>query len=199
MKVGAEDRRKLIAAIVLTLAALYGVYSLIARPETPASAAAPVPAVQGQRRPPAKRPTAQAPKPAEENLDPTLRLSLLHSSEDVKYEGTGRNIFRAQEDEPLPSVARNPMTDRGKATPTPTPTPTGPPPPPPIPLKFYGFASSPDDPEKKIFLSEGENIFIAKQGEVVNRRYRVGRITRNSVEIEDMLNNNTQSIPLTQS
>jgi hypothetical protein len=74
--------------------------------------------------------------------------------------------------------------------------PPPPPPPPPINLKFFGFASKPGE-AKKIFLSEGEDVFIAAEGEVVNRHYKVLRISPTSVEIEDVLNNNRQSIPLT--
>ncbi|HXY02772.1 MAG TPA: hypothetical protein VEI49_04300, partial [Terriglobales bacterium] len=75
--------------------------------------------------------------------------------------------------------------------------PQGPPPPPPINLKFYGFASGPGEP-KKVFLSQGEDVFIAGEGEIVDRRYKVLHINPMSVEIEDVLNNNRQSIPLTQ-
>jgi len=64
-------------------------------------------------------------------------------------------------------------------------------------LKFFGFASRPGEP-KKIFLSHGEDIFIASEGDIVNRRYRVLHIAPASVDIEDVLNNNRQSIPLTQ-
>ena len=41
-------------------------------------------------------------------------------------------------------------------------------------------------------------MFIASEGDIINRRYRVLRITGTAVEIEDVLNNNRQSIPLTQ-
>jgi hypothetical protein len=41
-------------------------------------------------------------------------------------------------------------------------------------------------------------VFIAGEGEIVDRRYRVLRISPNSVEMEDVLNNNRQNIPLTQ-
>jgi hypothetical protein len=71
------------------------------------------------------------------------------------------------------------------------------PPPPPINLKFFGFASKPGEP-KKIFLSQGEDIFIAAEGDIVNRRYRILHISPAAVDIEDVLNNNRQSIPLTQ-
>lgn len=76
----------------------------------------------------------------------------------------------------------------------------GPPPPPPLPpinLKFFGFASKPGEP-KKIFLSQNEDVFIAAEGDIVNRRYRVLHIAPNSVEIEDVISSNRQSIPLTQ-
>jgi len=42
-------------------------------------------------------------------------------------------------------------------------------------------------------------VFIASEGDIVNRRYRVVHINPNSVEIEDVLYKHSQSIPLTQS
>jgi hypothetical protein len=64
-------------------------------------------------------------------------------------------------------------------------------------LKFFGFASKPGE-LKKVFLSQGEDVFIAHEGDIVDRRYKVERITPMAVEIEDVQNNNRQSIPLTQ-
>ncbi|MBZ5648830.1 MAG: hypothetical protein LAN37_16595 [Acidobacteriia bacterium] len=193
MKLGAEDRKKLIAAIVLMVLAAFGVYTLLSRPETPAAAAAP--ATAPARRPAARRAPTRAATTAAESLDPTLRLGLLRASEGVKYEGAGRNIFRAQAEEPMPKPVKDPLQvkkeqEQQKAL-------QGPPPPPPINLKFYGFANKPGDPAKKVFLSEGDSIFIAGEGEVVNRRYKVGKIGQSSVEIEDLLNHNKQTIPLT--
>src|SRR5947209_5188656 len=126
---------------------------------------------------------------ASRSLDPSLRYDWLKASEDTKYQGKGRNIFQAQIDIPRPvkSVVINPTP----------PPPPGPPPPPPINLKFFGFASKPGEP-KKIFLSQGEDVFIAGEGEMVDRRYKILRISPMSVEVEDVLNNNRQSIPLTQ-
>jgi hypothetical protein len=64
-------------------------------------------------------------------------------------------------------------------------------------MKFIGFANKPGQ-AKQIFLMQNEDVFVAKEGEIVNRRYKVVKINQNSVEIEDVLNNNRQSIPLTQ-
>ncbi len=72
------------------------------------------------------------------------------------------------------------------------------PPPTPIPLKFFGFASKPGEP-KKIFLQQGEDIFVAGEGEIVNRRYKVLRISPTSVEMQDVVGSGPpQNIPLTQ-
>jgi hypothetical protein len=151
-------------------------------------------------------PAAAAPKPAtrraasksgkrtlnlESKLDPTLDLSTLATTEQMKYSGNGRNIFVATA-EPIPQPRVKVRTDN----PAPAPPP-GPPPPPPINLKFFGFASKPGE-AKRIFLSSGEDVFIAGEGDIVNRRYKVLHIGATSVDIEDVLYNNRQSIPLTQ-
>ena len=126
------------------------------------------------------------------SLDPELRLKLLESSEGTKYEGTGRNIFV-----PALEVIPQPVASAIKKN-EPPPGPPPPPPPPPINLKFFGFASHPGEP-KRIFLAQGEDVFIGAEGDIVDRRYKIVRINPTSVEIEDVLNNNRQTIPLTQS
>ena len=52
--------------------------------------------------------------------------------------------------------------------------------------------------ENKVFLSEGSAVFVARQSDIVNRRYKVLRITPTSVEVEDVISNARQTLPLTQ-
>ncbi|HZS27663.1 MAG TPA: hypothetical protein VFB76_10565 [Candidatus Angelobacter sp.] len=129
-------------------------------------------------------------------LDPRLRLDKLAASQNVKYEAGGRNIFRMEEEASVPKMmgtGRPTLPPMGPdALPTPTPTP----PPPPIPLKFYGFASKPNEP-KRIFLADKSEVFVARQGDIVERKYKVVQINNTSVIIEDVLYNNRQPIPLT--
>jgi len=120
-----------------------------------------------------------------QSLDPTLRQDVLKSSEDVTYKGSGRDIFQNQP-EPPPVAVIKPVINTG---------PPPPPPPPPIPLKFYGFSGNKSGP-KQVFLSKGEDIFIAKEGQIIDRRYRIVKIGPNSVEVEDVLTNNRQTLPL---
>ncbi len=193
MQLGTDNRNKTIAAIALmVVAVVFVVMRLI--PGSPASAKSPTPVVTpppGTRRivtvrtAPGKKPGLS---PETRSLDPTLRYDWLRASEDTKYEGAGRNIFRAQVDIPKPIA---PVHVTAPVVPQ------GPPPPPPINLKFFGFANKPGEP-KRIFLSQGEDVFIAGEGDIVDRRYRILRITPVSVEVEDVLNNNRQTIPLTQ-
>lgn len=128
-------------------------------------------------------------KDREATLDPTLRTDILLASQKMQYEGSRRNIFRMQE-LPPPVVIQPPTSI------PPVRVDPGPPPKPPINLKFYGFSSKPGEP-KKIFLSEGDEIFVAREGDIVNRRYKIHQITPTSVTVEDMLNDNKQQIPLT--
>src|SRR6266478_6564370 len=141
---------------------------------------------------PAMRRTASGKfvKVTEPRLDPTLDLDLLRQTEQIKYAGNARNIFMPGS-LPIEAVKKNPALDH------PAPVVQTPPPPPPINLKFFGFANKPGEP-KRIFLSSGEDIFIATEGDIVNRRYRVLHISPTAVDIEDVLNSNRQSIPLTQ-
>lgn len=195
MRVGAENRTTLIAAVVLALIALaFGARMVMVLSEgEPAKAAAPSTA---QQAPQARRmPRASAKLPASDSLDPRLRLEVLRAAEATQYQGSGRNIFDYKS-KPIPQAVVKP----GPKTPPPPRCPGDPScPPPPIPLTFYGFASRPGEP-KKIFLSSKEtgDLFVAGEGEIVNRRYRVLHIGVNSVEIEDVLSNNRQTIPLTQ-
>ncbi len=123
------------------------------------------------------------------SLDPTLRTDLLKDEEETKYESKGRNIFLLQTE--LPQPVHTPIV-----TP-PQPIYQGPPPPAPINITFFGFANRPGEP-KRIYLSRAEDIWVAKEGDIVDRRYKIVKINANSVEIEDVLSNNRQSIPLKQ-
>jgi hypothetical protein len=48
-----------------------------------------------------------------------------------------------------------------------------------------------------VFLSKGDDIFIAKEGQIIDRRYKIIKIGPNSIEVEDVLTNNRQTLPLT--
>jgi hypothetical protein len=210
VKVGAENRTKLIVAIVAALVAVVlmatqfsGIFGGASANE-PTSASTRMPSASELSNQPA-RPAVRGPRGRAAtsrsnggtktntvaSLDPTLHTDLLKGSEDSKYEGTGRNIFRVFVEIPQPKapVAKGPEAPQA-------PQAYVPPPPPPSNLKFYGFATNRPDGAKRIFLTKNEDVFIAAEGDIVDRRYKVVRISPNSVEILDVLSNNRESIPL---
>lgn len=200
MKLGTDNKKKtIIAAVLGALAIILVIWQLVpffsGGSAAPAPALANVPAAattptrSNANRANRNRGRAAA-APVVNTLDPTIRLDLLQNAEQQHYKGSGRNIFEAY----VPPPPRPPV----QAVNTPPPGPVvnpGPPPPPPINLKFYGWASKKGQP-KRIFLSQGDQIFIASEGDLVANRYKVVHIGDGSVRIEDILNNNIQQIPM---
>jgi len=203
VKLGLENKKKTMWAAGLGVVALlifaYEVIPMFtgsSAPTSSAQAAAPALPHTSTTRP-GKAALKVGKKTLIDNLDPTLRLDLLAMSEKTQYEGNGRNIFVSQHEEVvIPTPVARGNTDVQEAQQQYSPP--LPPPPQPIPLKFYGFASSPGEP-KKVFLKLNEDVFVAGEGEIVDRRYKVVRISTNSVEIQDVVGSGPpQSIPLTQ-
>jgi hypothetical protein len=130
-----------------------------------------------------------------ESLDPRLHLDLLENSEKVTYEGKGINIFNGgaepvQIAKPTVSPLLRQQQEQANAVHLP-------PPPPRIPLSYFGVSSGKGE-KSKAFLSNGDDVWVAREGDVVDRHYKIVRISPTAVEVEDLLNNNRQTISLKQ-
>jgi hypothetical protein len=192
VKLGIENRNQVIALAILGaigVAIVAYEYWPSSSTAAPATAQATAPAARLATR---RTSSGKLVPVVEPRLDPTLDLNLLSQSEEIKYAGNGRNIFVAGS-MPIEPPKRN-GTDTAAGGPR-LPPPIQPPP--PITLKFFGFANRPGE-TKKVFLSQGEDVFIAAEGDIVDRRYRVLHISPTAVDVEDVINNNRQSLPLTQ-
>jgi hypothetical protein len=152
------------------------------------------------------RPSLTAPKGVDpSSIDPKLRLDLLAKVQAVELAPAERNIFQFGA-APMPV----PVKDPGKIIPK-SPAqiaqeaaqqaaaagPPQPPPPPPITLKYYGYTAQRGDGEKRAFFLDGDDIFVAAEGELVKRRYKIVRIGLSSAVVEDTQFNSTQTLPLT--
>jgi hypothetical protein len=201
VKLGTENRRNTILAGVLGVVAVLALaYQFIPSSSTIAStgstgpAASPISALTHPGRRGSGSGAAKKER-APQSLDPTLHLQQLNAIEQIKYEGSGRNIFVSQAEVviPKPITAGTANPNEPNVYKVPPPAAQG-----PIPLKFFGFANQPGE-TKKVFLSKGEDVFIAGEGEIIDRRYKVVRISPTSVEIQDVVGSGPpQSIPLTQ-
>ena len=201
MPLGAENKRQVALVIVLFAVVLgiggWRIYGMFAGPSTPSR---PVPA---QTAPVVTRPAAGVPAAAagpsaqklnDTGLDPSLHFDKLAQSEQVEYLGTGRNIFSA---ESAPVEIERPVKSARIGQPavnTPAAAPA-PPRPPAIDLKYFGYSQA-KDKSLKTFFVHGDDIFVARTGEIVDHRYKIGAIQPGSVQVTDLSYNNTQNLPL---
>jgi hypothetical protein len=195
IRLTADQQKKggIIAAFVLVAA---GVLYYELRDDSPAPVpaavvAAPVTVPTAVRT---SGPAAKSLGTTSAQLDPTLRMQAMLVTESLVYSGSGRNIFSASSvpvELPKPIAPARP---KGPVVTVPLPPP-GPPPPPPIDLKFFGTATAANGVRRALLL-HGEDVFLASDGEIVQRRYKVLTVSANSVLVEDMSNNNKQTLPL---
>ncbi|MGA2650139.1 MAG: hypothetical protein ABSF28_06440 [Terracidiphilus sp.] len=201
LKLGTENKRQVYIVVALfAVIIVVGGYELYGTFATPAPRPIPVQPAPGSRPAPGANqsgasttPGAEAQKLTNDGLDPTLHLDRLAQSEDVEYEGTGRNIFSADS---VPVKIEAPI---GPARIQPVvytpPQPTGPPKPPPIDLKYFGYTQG-SDKSLKAFFVHGDDVFMAKSGEIVDHRYKVGTIAPTSVQVTDLSYNNMQTLTM---
>jgi hypothetical protein len=206
LKVGTEDKKKVYLAAGLGAVMLLLLVRFLWQTFGPSPAAPPAPPpvvtvarpAQTTGETPQENTTApayghQAPRVGGlASLDPTLHPEIMRQAESLEYTGHGRNIFSQFSVAPtIPkpiAPIRQAHVDTG---------PPPPPPPPPINLGFYGYAAEKTG-QKQVFLLHGDDIFIASEGDVVDRRYRVVKIGTASVQVEDIPYHNTQTLPLRQ-
>jgi hypothetical protein len=202
---GSEEQQKKIAIGVFAVLALGVMWyevkdtlfpdttvpvAIASQAQAPATSAAPASAAGNAK-------AAEA--PASASLDPTLHMEAMLVSESLEYSGSGRNIFSASS-VPTPVTIPTPLAHARPVAPPPPPVPCPPncpppPPPPPIPLKFFGVKIAADG-SRQACLLQGENVYWASPGDVVMRRYRVITVDAKTIQVEDMQNHNSQTLPL---
>jgi hypothetical protein len=129
------------------------------------------------------------------SLDPTLDETAMLRTESLVYSGSGRNIFSAIY-VPAMEIPKNvPKARPGIVLPVMPPMPVGPPPPPPINLKYFGTAVRMNG-RRQAFLLQGEDVYLAAQGDIVARKYRIVSIGATNIQVEDLVNQDTQTLPL---
>lgn len=111
-----------------------------------------------------------------------VKLELLQAQRE-EVPGSGRNPFRFGARTP-PPAAPQPEPAEERQVPTASLVPQGPPPPPPIPLKFIGLLTAPTQAGRVAVLADGRgNTFQAREGDIIEGRYRLLKIGADSAEL----------------
>lgn len=218
MKLGTNEPKKVAVLAVLLATVGYLVYSNVLSSPSPgvvnqpaavlqtksieAPPPPPRPAVRGGSQSGDFHPVLHSKRPEDRidfsKVDPTLRLDLLAKLQ-VETTPTARNLFQfgtaptaAALKGPEPKVLPKPVALKPAAG---TPVSLGAPPPPSIPLKYYGFTSAaPGNSPKTAFFLDGDEILVGKEGDTLKRRYRVVRISPNTVVMEDTQSKREQTL-----
>ena len=154
---------------------------------------------------PSLKPRKEAIDPA--TVDPSLRLDLLAKVQRVNLAGGGRSLFdfgaapivKAPTPPPIdPTKNRliGPVAATVAALTNPTPPQPTVVPKTPIPLKFFGFLGGARQASKRAFFLEGEEIYVAGEGDLIRKRFKVIRIGLNSAVVEDTQQSYEQTLPL---
>jgi hypothetical protein len=126
-----------------------------------------------------------------------VKLELLQQKR-PELEEADRNLFRFQPRPapPAPAAAPAPVAPK-PVMPAPV-VPSGPPPPPPIGLRFIGLVDAPTQAGRIGILSDGRgNIFYGKDGDIIEGRYRVLKVSPDAVELAYLDGRGRQTIRLT--
>jgi hypothetical protein len=204
LRMGTENKRQVYLVVALFAiiipVAIYEIYGSLSGPSTPVRPAVPSPALglhptAADSGRPAQSPQGpDAQRLSNPDLDPTLHFDKLAQSEDVEYAGTGRNIFSSDS---VPVRIEAPIKSPRNTAPIVTvPVIPPPPQPPAIDLKYFGYTQA-KDKSLQAFFVRGDDIFMARTGEIVDHRYKVVSIMPGSVQVTDLGYNNTQTLPLT--
>ena len=112
--------------------------------------------------------------------NPQIHWDRLNDAQQTAYESIGRDIFTGGTPPPPPVVIPQPV-DHELAPPPPPP-----PPPPQLPLKYFGYGAAQADSRGRAFLTDGSTVYIVAEGDTIRGHYRVTRITRTTLEFEDI-------------
>ena len=116
--------------------------------------------------------------------NPHIRIEQINRARNAEYKGSGRNPFSPVQAPPK-HTAPIVKTDEPYGPKVPPP----PPPPPPCILpanvKFYGYGSV-NGASRRAYFTDGEEVYIRGEGDVLLKRFRIMRISNANLEFEEM-------------
>lgn len=127
--------------------------------------------------------------------NPQIHWQALEKARKAEYKGTGRNPFSAI---PAPSPQQPHPKPKPDPIVPPQPVIDAPPPPPTLPpnMKFFGYGTVPNSNSRRAFFSNGEDIYVVAEGELLLNQYRILKVNNTSLEFEEVSSGRRGSAPL---
>jgi len=126
--------------------------------------------------------------------NPRLHHDRLEQARKTGYSSSGRNPFSPVAPPPRIVVPKTPKVRDPYGPQKPVDPP--PPPPPTLPAKFFGFGTVPNGKVRRAFLTNGDEVYIVPEGEVLMNRFRIIRIGNASLEFEEISTGRRGTAPL---
>ena len=114
--------------------------------------------------------------------NPQLHKDEVERARKTEYKSTGRNIF-SEIAPPPPEPPHRPKPEPSgpkQEVPPPTPKVT------PLPVKFFGYGTVPNGTSRRAFFTDGEDVYIVAEGEVLLNRFRILKVGNASLEYEEI-------------
>jgi hypothetical protein len=112
--------------------------------------------------------------------NPKIHHDGLERARKTEYKGNGRDIFSSIPPPPPqpPHPAPDPNTPKVPAIPDPPKVS-------PLPVKFFGYGTV-NGSARRAFLTDGEEVYIVSEGEVLLNRFRILKVNNASLDYEEI-------------
>ena len=132
-------------------------------------------------------PNLQEPAPIIDVENPHIRMEQIERARGAEYKGTGRNPFSPAA-APAAAVKTAKLEKKSEFVGPQLPPPPPPPPPCVLPanVKFYGFGTVPNGTARRAFFTDGDDVYVLGEGDVLLKRFRIIRISNANLEFEEM-------------
>jgi hypothetical protein len=124
--------------------------------------------------------------------NPQLHNDPVDKARKTEYKSSGRNIFSRE----LPPPPAPPHPSKPEPAGPKVEIPPPPPPPPTLPMKFFGFGTVPNGTVRVAFFSDGEDVYVVKEGELLLNRFRIIKIGNANLEFEEVSTGRRGTAPL---
>jgi hypothetical protein len=128
------------------------------------------------------------------NVDnPHIRIEEIEKARKTEYKASGRNPFSS-----APAPPPIPKADSRKTTRPQVPVVFTPPPPTvaPLPVKFFGFGTVPNGTARLAFFTNGDDVFVVPEGEILLNRFRILKIGNTNLDYEEVSSGLRGTAPL---